>query len=165
MAVTALTCPSCGAPLQHGVGTCPYCGVAVQVDRPAGGPPMGGPPMGGPPRGGVPNGPNVDILFRPGSLQNPQAVAHVVSEVLGIPAPHAAQMLANRPPVIHHAPTQQAQALQQRLRSMGVEADLMPPRGPGGPPPGGPGFGGPPRGPGFGGPPRGPFGPPGGRRR
>lgn len=168
MAVTALICPSCGAPLQHGKGTCPYCGVAVQLDRPAGGPPMGAGPGGGHP-GGPPTGPSVDLRFRPETVRDPHAVAQVVNDMLGIPMDHVVQILGSRPPILHMTPTQKAQALQQQLRTMGVEVDLLPPRPPGGPPPGGPprgpGFGGPPRGPGFGGPPRGPFGPPGGRRR
>ncbi|GDX80293.1 hypothetical protein LBMAG42_21040 [Deltaproteobacteria bacterium] len=161
MSVTAMSCPSCGAPAPATSGSCAYCGATLQVaTAPA---PM---PGGG---GGPGGGARFDLVL------HGLADAHVplLVQVLGRPPHVMAEVPQRVPPTVFGVPADQVNRLTQALGAHGVRVESHPaagrppgagpqggPRG-GGPGRGGPGFGpGGPRGPGFG--PGGPRGP--GRR-
>lgn len=163
MSVTAMSCPSCGAPAPATSGSCAYCGATLQVAT------ASAPPVAGSLGGGPGSGARFDLVLHGLSA----AHVPVLVQVLGRPAHMMAEVPQRVPPTVFGVPADQVNHLTQALAAHGVRVESHPaagrppgagpqggPRG-GGPGRGGPGFGpGGPRGPGFG--PGGPRGP--GRR-
>lgn len=159
MSVTAMCCPSCGAPAPASSGSCAYCGATLQVATAAPASPGARAAPGG--------GPRFDMVL------HGLSAAHVpiLVEVLGRPPQMMAEVPSRVPPTVFGVPADQVNRLTQALAPHGVRVESHPaagrppgagpqggPRGGGGPGRGGPGFGG--GRPGFG--PGGPRGP--GRR-
>lgn len=140
MPVSQLSCPGCGAPAPATSGSCAYCGATLQIATPG--------PQGGGHRGPAGGGGRVDVILHGLTTVH----VPVLVEVLGRPHGVMAEVPHRQPPAVFGVPSDQVDALRQRLGAVGVQVEARPAQGP---PPGAgrPGFGPPRGGPRGGGPP------------